>query len=470
MRTEFVVTLPESVEFARLSGDFNPLHIDPIHARRTPFGSTVVHGMHLLLKSLDSVAALLGGAAPVECSVTFSNPVVTGAAISLETQFDATTRKLRLTGTTAQRGAFVATFLLGDSAPRAAVALDAVDHPAAAPRASKFPPEPDAGRVALTLHPGLLRRLLPQLAELPEQHWIADLLASTRIVGMECPGMNSIYSGCKLRRTDTPGARRALEYHVAKVDERFKLIRLQVQGGYFSGTLETFFRPPPVEQPLLAEVCRHVTEGAYRGHHALVVGGSRGLGELAAKAVLAGGGAVTLTYARGKEDALRICREAQALARTCSAEELDVDQLLQAPPSWLTGAFTHVYYFASPHIGKTAGTHWDAALFGRFARVYVDAFAALVQSTATRPAGQPPVRYLYPSSVYAAQVEKGFAEYASAKAAGELLCDSLVQSLGVSIARPRLPRMRTDQTSGLMDTGAVDALPSVLDFVRQLHS
>jgi hypothetical protein len=40
----------------------------------------------------------------------------------------------------------------------------------------------------------------------------------------------------------------------------------------------------------------------------------------------------------------------------------------------------------------------------------------------------------------------------------------------VNIARPRLPRMRTDQTSGLMDTGAVDALPSVLDFVRQLHA
>ena len=212
-----------------------------------------------------------------------------------------------------------------------------------------------------------------------------------------------------------------------------------------------------------------MAEGTYRGHHALVVGGSRGLGELAAKAVLAGGGAVTLTYARGKEDALRICGEAQALARTCSAEQLDIDQLLEAPPPWLSGGFTHVYYFASPHIGKTAGTHWDSALFGRFARVYVDAFAALVQLTAARPAGKPVVRYFYPSSVYVSRVEKGFAEYASAKAAGELLCDALAQSLGVSIAKSRLPRMRTDQTSGLMDTGAIDALPAVLDFVRHLH-
>ncbi|MGH8238444.1 MAG: MaoC family dehydratase, partial [Steroidobacteraceae bacterium] len=234
--TGFVVTLADSVDFARLSGDYNPLHVDPIYARRTPFGSTVVHGMHLLLKSLDSVSALLAGAAPLECSVTFSNPVSTGAGISLETQFDPATRKLRLTGTTGRRGAFVATLILGEPTTGVPVALDTSDHPAATPRASAFPPELSEGRVALALHPGLLRRLLPQLAGLHEQNWIADLLASTRVVGMECPGLNSIYSGCKLRRVDSaPSTARAFEYRIAKVDERFKLIRLQVQASYFSG-------------------------------------------------------------------------------------------------------------------------------------------------------------------------------------------------------------------------------------------
>ena len=39
--------------FAELSGDFNPIHVDEIEARRYLFGSPVVHGIHLILWSLE---------------------------------------------------------------------------------------------------------------------------------------------------------------------------------------------------------------------------------------------------------------------------------------------------------------------------------------------------------------------------------------------------------------------------------
>ena len=40
--------------FAALSGDFNPMHVDAVAARRTLFGVPVVHGVHLLCWALDS--------------------------------------------------------------------------------------------------------------------------------------------------------------------------------------------------------------------------------------------------------------------------------------------------------------------------------------------------------------------------------------------------------------------------------
>src|SRR5580704_7564483 len=40
--------------FARLSGDYNPIHLDPVAARRLLFGQPVVHGMHALLWALDA--------------------------------------------------------------------------------------------------------------------------------------------------------------------------------------------------------------------------------------------------------------------------------------------------------------------------------------------------------------------------------------------------------------------------------
>jgi acyl dehydratase len=42
--------------FAQLSGDNNPLQMDPIAARRTQAGVPVVHGLHTLLWCIDQFA------------------------------------------------------------------------------------------------------------------------------------------------------------------------------------------------------------------------------------------------------------------------------------------------------------------------------------------------------------------------------------------------------------------------------
>ena len=46
----------DQLDFAQASGDFNPVHVDPIYARRTLFGGQVVHGINLLLWALDIFA------------------------------------------------------------------------------------------------------------------------------------------------------------------------------------------------------------------------------------------------------------------------------------------------------------------------------------------------------------------------------------------------------------------------------
>ena len=43
----------DQLAFAEFSGDYNPLHVDPIAARRLLFGEQVVHGIHLALWGLD---------------------------------------------------------------------------------------------------------------------------------------------------------------------------------------------------------------------------------------------------------------------------------------------------------------------------------------------------------------------------------------------------------------------------------
>jgi acyl dehydratase len=51
--TQHVFTSDDQLAFAKLSGDYNPLHTDPVLARRLLFGRQIVHGLHALLWGAD---------------------------------------------------------------------------------------------------------------------------------------------------------------------------------------------------------------------------------------------------------------------------------------------------------------------------------------------------------------------------------------------------------------------------------
>jgi acyl dehydratase len=51
---ERVFTETDQKRFASVSGDYNPMHMDALQARRTQAGAPVVHGINLFLWALPS--------------------------------------------------------------------------------------------------------------------------------------------------------------------------------------------------------------------------------------------------------------------------------------------------------------------------------------------------------------------------------------------------------------------------------
>jgi hypothetical protein len=91
----------------------------------------------------------------------------------------------------------------------------------------------------------------------------------------------------------------------------------------------------------------------------------------------------------------------------------------------------------------------------------VDGFAQLVRALADGPS--PGCTFYYPSSIYVCEPEKGFAEYASAKGAGEALCAQLAARWPKArFVAPRLPRMATDQTASIVPVRCDSALEVML--------
>ena len=65
--------------FAAVCGDRNPIHMDPVAARRTFAGFPVVHGIHALLWGLDSLFRYLPKLAPVaSIQVSFEKLIYVG--------------------------------------------------------------------------------------------------------------------------------------------------------------------------------------------------------------------------------------------------------------------------------------------------------------------------------------------------------------------------------------------------------
>lgn len=470
---QFTITAAQSAAFARLSGDFNPLHVDALAARRLQFGGTVCHGVHLVLRALDQA---IGLAAPQArrfgaVSAVFHQPVRTGTRVALTLQVDDSGDRIKFAGHADGRPHFTGQLSLSEGAPVALAVADTLPEAAAEVLQPDFPADATAadrlsGEVPLRANAALLAELFPALAAWAEGPALAaDLMASTRVVGMRCPGLHSIYAEFKLLRRAAPGGAAQLPYRVQRVDPRFRKVRIGVAGALLEGTLDAFFRAPPVAQPTLAEVARRTASGCTVGQRALVVGGSRGLGELVAKMLLAGGADVTLTYARGHDDAARTVAEAQATGARCSMLQLDAAAPL--PPALAerlaTGGFTHLYHFATPPITKS-GAGWNQNLFETYAQVYVASLAELAQAAAAGSAG--PLHVFYPSTVFLDTAERGFAEYGAAKAAGETLCDHLALEVNrFVVQRPRLPRVKTDQNSSFLGPQADDPLPVMADLL-----
>lgn len=456
--------------FAEISGDANPLHVDPVHARRLLYGRAVVHGIHQVLWALDEAFAQFPAVVAVShIACRFSGPVAVDEPCSLTIEHTGDRLVCRMR--TAQGEATVIDARIGPIAE-----VDEVDVN------EGFPPPQQpvvvardavaaaAGSLPLFLDGASFGRLFPRAAARLSRTQAAVLLATTRLVGVHCPGLHSIFSELALDFTghaqSSAGEPSALGYRVVQYDARMGLVRLRVDAPRTSGTIRAFFRPTPAIQPTASELRSQVEPGEFAGRRALVVGGSRGLGALAAKLLAVGGAEVVLTYLVGASDAQDVAAEIAQIgapARTIRLDVRDSDEAVQAALADSV-PFTHLYYFATAPIFVARRGHFSSVLFGHFCEVYVNGFVKLVR--ALLPTGLSVA--CYPSSVAVADPPIEMGEYAAAKAAGEAACRFLEKAHpGLTVFAPRLPRLPTDQTRGLLALRDEDPVAHILGALRQ---
>jgi acyl dehydratase/NAD(P)-dependent dehydrogenase (short-subunit alcohol dehydrogenase family) len=457
-------------DFAFFSGDRNPIHVDAIQARRTQAGQPIVHGMHAVLWALDVTARNQALGPVTQLKAEFQKLIYVGDQVTLEiiSQNDAGIR-LELS----VDGLVVTSLKL--TFGNARLEIDRTG-PTPAVHEHSWPEDPRelsfeqmgqaSGWLSLARSVGPLADFFPAAAAALGASRVAALACMSRQVGMVCPGLHSIFSGFTVNLASQSDA---MFFQVTSVDDRFRLIEQSVEGGGWSGTIESFARHPPVLQPRVKHLGQFVRTNEFQQVSALIIGGSRGLGELTAKLIAAGAGAVTITYAVGRADALEIQRQIRDWGELCEVIPYDATQPAESQLRSLKRAPTSLYYFATPPIARRKTNLYAPSVFNDFLRVYVDGFHDLVQRLLQPPGAR--LSAFYPSSIAVEERPAEMTEYAMAKAAGEVLCKDLARfRKGLRVVVERLPRMLTDLTATVAPVDTADPLDVMLPIVRRVET
>ena len=454
MKTEFSIDSKLQLEFANFSGDFNPLHIDKQYSRRSQFGSPVVHGIHLLLASMEQID-FASTSRIVHLEAEFRQAILVEDQFRIQIEESDVIHKISLTSNDKLCAIFrIKTEVIAAIEPLQSTPYETI-------KCLDFF-EIDAALDCEGVDTGVvdtsqLEKLFPNLFNCVLHSDIDLLLMMTRTIGMNCPGTQALLRSFSWNYESKHDSQ-VKSYVVKKIDKRFKLIDIEFSSNSIVVVARVTLRVVATNQPNAEYIKKFVSSNEFNGVRAVVVGGSRGLGELAVRILACGGAEILFTYFKGESDAKQLV---SILGRQADCTYFDarnpsedgIEKIVAFLP-------THLYYFATPPIQRQFTKQFNEVLYQDYRSVFVDGFKTLSSYLDFKAA-------LFPSTSFITTNESGFTEYVRAKLEGEELCKKMNQKSISRVIYDRLPPLVTDQTSELLGTDTTSNVSILLPLIRK---
>jgi len=457
----------DQLSFAKLSQDFNPMHCDVVLARRYIFGEPVVHGINAMIVAIKVWSKQ--HELPFEINrlrCKFNKPIYLQDEIS----FEVNDKNENIRINAIQNGEIKIIIYLNvcekksQFNPKEKWDLFTADRPNDIPFG-------DLDGYSKKLKCSISAKLAVKMygKEFVDKIGIgqlAEIVSFSRIVGMHAPGLNSIFSELQIN-SDVVEKKDNIFFKVQSIDERFNIVNIESNGPSFNASLKTFYRPVLVKQKTIKQMKDNLNKEEFIDFRALIIGGSRGLGEFTAKSLGYGGAKLMITYAKGKNDVTNVSKDIKKYNKSVSLHCLDVMNFQDVDYEILKKFDpTHVFYFATPFIFIGVKNKFCRIKYDKFKRYYVDAFQVIVEILSKNNTQKK--HFFYPSSVAIDEQPNDMLEYTLAKKNGELLCSELEKKYPqIKIYKPRLPRLETDQTVSLSSVKNEDPV-AILKIIRSM--
>lgn len=453
-----IFNFDDQKKFADFSGDYNPIHLDKVEARKNQNGHCFVHGINVLLWILECLVKSSRWS-PCKFEIKFQKPInVNSKVICLWSNLKRSVKIITEENEILFTLSYEKPFDMNDRISNIPIHIrDKLSSPKENDlnkllKEHKYPMK-YGGEASFA------NSLYPQLSEKIGCHTVYEVALLSNIVGMQVPGLYSLFISASIELISHKNIVSPF-FKLDSIDHRFGIVHLEYFGNNISGKLKTLERPH-YKIKKCSEIKQKIPKPlTLKGKKILIVGGSRGIGASIAKVVSIIGAKTTITYNLGVNDARKLCDDIGAFTKQkVKAIKLDVTDINQLES--LKFDYDFLFFFASPKIRETQG-EFNFNIFDNFYQIYCKAFY-LIAKNFYKTGG---TLIYWPSTIFLSKGIKNFEEYMLAKLIGEKICNKLKLETQMKIIVERLDKIETDQTMGLIKTPMKDSVEVAIKITK----
>lgn len=456
-----IFKLKDQITFSKLSGDFNPIHLDKEWARKEYPGEIVIYGVLILLWAIESTShqnqiSMI--------KARFIQPALLNDELDLEKKIENDKQIILIS----IRKNLVARFeLLYDKNLKIknSFSISKFDSFTYPKKLSFEELVIDKGIVYLSNRDLELSSIYPNSSKYLGDLALKGLLNISRLVGMYCPGLRSIFSTIDISIISNP---KDLEYNVIKANRKLGYSKINVNGLNLNGTVSAYFTEDYIEEEI---ELKNIKSNNYKDSSALVIGSS-GLGRVVSNILLENNGKVVLT-SRNLKKKNNLNQNIVNYCPNLTLMELDIEEKDSINSFFkdLKSPIKSLYYFPSPRIFRRRLKEVSSKDLNDFLNIYVFKYIQFVEMFLNSGKCGNKLIIGYPSSVAINQKLTDQFEYYSAKKIGEYACDLLLKKFkSLDIVIKRFPRLSTRQTNSFLKVETENSSDVMKRFVKSIES
>ena len=413
--------------FSLISGDFNSIHLDKIKSRKSIFGNVIVHGINLVITSLNYLKKNSKKVLFSKLKADFLKPVYLGYISTFKLtitknlfEIEIYQNKIKTTNIT---GSFLnKNIKVSNSSIKG------------------------YRKISNDTKLDVLKQYYQHLNSNKLACEISELVMTSKIIGMIEPGELSLFSSIELIKNRSNLGKYG---YLKKINEILSigLVNQKLVTNSFIISLKAFRLQKPIYQKSIKSYYGRIPKTLFLNQSSIVIGGSRGLGEITTKCLLVGGSIVSFTFNQGLKDAKRLINDLHNNGYKANKLKLDIINTKKMTGVFKKEKFDNLFYFASPKIIGNISKEIDSTIFKKMCTFYAINFYKIAREFILNGG----TYIFYPSTYFLNNHNQKFKEYILAKKMGESSCDLLKDEFpNVKIFYPRLKSVLTDQTQNLL--------------------